>query len=291
MIINNNDLNSMPQQVEENKNNIKLLAQYLKEAYRTNNKAEISQDSISIAISLTNAPTDTTNGWLLDGRGNLFKITGGDGYALLLDFYSDLKGPQGIQGVPGVNGTDGIDGTNGFSLHYSSDDYDENITTYDLSNVSSNTPIVSNDVIIFKNGYILVITSVGDTTYDIDNGSSIQIELVKPKYKHLIKIKSFNDSMNNYLISLVLENEEPNTYNLTTFMDYLNNKGLNSISKYLACNGMAPKNVGSTAYTTIIYGVSYYNDNFFQYNYYNSNDSENLNQVSKANVSFSDTII
>lgn len=105
MEINNNKLNSLPQQVEENMENIKLLAQYIKEAYKTS--LQLTNASVSIAITDTNAPDDTTSGWLLDSRGLLFNITGGDGTNLLLDFYTDLKGIQGINGVDGTNGTDG----------------------------------------------------------------------------------------------------------------------------------------------------------------------------------------
>lgn len=108
MEIINNKLNSLPEQVEENMLNIQKLAQYLKEAYKTS--SQLTTSTSSIAISDTNAPTSVVDGWLLDSRGLLFKINGGDTINFLLEFYTDLKG---VQGNPGTNGTDGVDGTDG----------------------------------------------------------------------------------------------------------------------------------------------------------------------------------
>lgn len=97
MRIINNDLNSMPQQVEENKKNIKLLAQYLKEAYNTS--FDLGDSAVSIAISDTNATTDTTDGWLITHDGYLYKITSGDGTNLLLEYYTYIRGEKGDDGA------------------------------------------------------------------------------------------------------------------------------------------------------------------------------------------------
>ena len=99
MEINNNKLNSLPQQVEENMKNIKLLASYLKEAYSTS--LTLNNTDVSIAISDTNASSDTIEGWLIDSIANLFKITSGDGTNLLIEYYTSLRGEQGVQGIPG----------------------------------------------------------------------------------------------------------------------------------------------------------------------------------------------
>ena len=96
MIITNNDLNSMPQQVEENKNNIKILANYLKEAYKTSN--DLGDSAVSIAISDTNATADTIDGWLISHDGYLYHITSGDGTNLLLEYYTNLRGVKGDTG-------------------------------------------------------------------------------------------------------------------------------------------------------------------------------------------------
>lgn len=111
MEIINNKLNSLPEQVEENMLNIQKLAQYLKEAYKTS--SQLTTSTSSIAISDTNAPTSVIEGWLLDSRGLLFKINGGDTINFLLEFYTDLKGVQGNNGADGRDGVDGTNGTNG----------------------------------------------------------------------------------------------------------------------------------------------------------------------------------
>lgn len=108
MIIIDNDLNSMPQQVEENKKNIKLLASYLKEAYKTPN--DLGNSAVSIAISNTNATADTIDGWLITHDGYLYKITNGDGTNLLLEYYTYLRGETGANGTDGADGTNGTDG-------------------------------------------------------------------------------------------------------------------------------------------------------------------------------------
>ena len=111
MEIINNKLNSLPEQVEANMLNIQKLAEYLKEAYKTSQ--QLTTSTSSIAISDTNAPTSVIEGWLLDSRGLLFKINGGDTINFLLEFYTDLKGVQGNNGADGRDGVDGTNGTNG----------------------------------------------------------------------------------------------------------------------------------------------------------------------------------
>lgn len=111
MEIINNKNNSLPQQVEANMLNIQKLAEYLKEAYKTSQ--QLTTSTSSIAISNTNAPTSVVDGWLLDSRGLLFKINGGDTINFLLEFYTDLKGVQGNNGADGRDGVDGTNGTNG----------------------------------------------------------------------------------------------------------------------------------------------------------------------------------
>lgn len=97
MIIKNNGLNSMPQQVQENMENIKLLASYLKEAY--NSSIDLGDSAVSIAISDTNATADTIDGWLVSQDGYLYKITSGDGTNLLLEYYTRLQGRNGSEDI------------------------------------------------------------------------------------------------------------------------------------------------------------------------------------------------
>lgn len=174
MKIINNELNSMPQQVEENKQNIKILAQFLKEAYKST--TDIGDSAVSIAISDTNATADTIDGWLLSHDGFLYKITSGDGTNLLLDFYCDVKGPQGIQGIQGIpgvdgtDGTDGVNGTDGLSIRFSNSLINQTIgysTTILISDIVANDNIQIDDLIIDDNGTLAKVFFIDTTSIDV----------------------------------------------------------------------------------------------------------------------------
>ena len=95
--------NSLPEQVEENKENIKKLCGYIKDAYHTNEGVVLNTASISVAKSLTNADQDVVDGWLFDSVGSFFKITCGDEYALLIEFYTSFKGEDGRDGADDID--------------------------------------------------------------------------------------------------------------------------------------------------------------------------------------------
>ena len=97
LIINGEVYRSPEQQVYENMKNIKELQEKIKDAYKTS--AALTSSSVSVAISNTNAPEGTTEGWIMTSDGLLFSITGGDDTNLLLEYYADLKGPQGEDGA------------------------------------------------------------------------------------------------------------------------------------------------------------------------------------------------
>lgn len=106
LIINGEVVRSPEQQVYENMKNIKKLQEVIKPEYKTSEA--LTSSSVSVAIADTNAPEGTTEGWLITEDGLKFKITGGDDTNLLLEFYADLKGPQGEEG-PGGDPTTLID--------------------------------------------------------------------------------------------------------------------------------------------------------------------------------------
>lgn len=95
--------NSLPEQVEENKENIKKLCSYIKDVYHTNEGVVLNTASISVAKSLTNADQDVVDGWLFDSVGSFFKITGGDEYALLIEYYTSFKGEDGRDGADDID--------------------------------------------------------------------------------------------------------------------------------------------------------------------------------------------
>ena len=97
------NLNSLPEQVDINTNDIKNLKSVLKASYKT--EKELETTTITIPITDTNAPQDTTSGWLYDSVGHLFSINGGDNTNLLLEYYTSFRGPAGINGVAVVQTT------------------------------------------------------------------------------------------------------------------------------------------------------------------------------------------
>ena len=97
------NLKSLPEQVDINTNDIKNLKSVLKSSYKT--EKELETTTITIPITDTNAPQDTTSGWLFDSVGHLFSINGGDDTNLLLEYYTNFRGPGGINGVAVVQTT------------------------------------------------------------------------------------------------------------------------------------------------------------------------------------------
>ena len=85
------------EQIYKNMEDIQELKDIIKPEYTT--ASTLTSSSTSIAIANTNAPSGTKSGWLLTQDGLKFKITGGDDTNLLLEYYADLKGPQGEDGA------------------------------------------------------------------------------------------------------------------------------------------------------------------------------------------------
>lgn len=101
------NLNSLPEQVDINTNDIKNLKSVIKSSYKT--EKELTTVTITIPITDTNAPQGTTSGWLYDSVGHLYSINGGDGTNLLLEYYTSLQGNEGvgIATIENVGYTDG----------------------------------------------------------------------------------------------------------------------------------------------------------------------------------------
>ena len=95
--IDGKEIRTESEQVWKNMEDIDKLQEAIKPEYTTD--AVLTDTSVSVALTDTNAPAETTKGWLLTHDGLKFKITGGDDTNLLLEFYADLKGPQGESGA------------------------------------------------------------------------------------------------------------------------------------------------------------------------------------------------
>lgn len=85
------------EQIYKNMEDIQELQNTIKPEYTT--AEALTSSSTSVAIANTNAPSGTKSGWLLTQDGLKFKITGGDDTNLLLEYYANLKGPQGESGA------------------------------------------------------------------------------------------------------------------------------------------------------------------------------------------------
>ena len=180
MKIYKNKFNTLPMQVEENMKNIELLASIIKESYRSD--IQLLTTDVSIAISDTNANTDTIDGWLIDPIGKIFKITGGDGTNLLIEFYSDIRGEQGVQGEQGNDGADGNDGANGLSFRLYAGLYINNSTSYQKSTLADSTNLQVGDIVLFVNGVLAKVSTLATNTFKVTNNDNIEIQSTSKGY-------------------------------------------------------------------------------------------------------------
>lgn len=123
---------NLPQQVQKNKNDIEDIKASIKTIYNT--QQELTEETSSIDLTLTNIPADFKSGFLLSKNGLLFNIVTINNNTVYIEFYSYLKGedgkdgqdgaegpqgprgltgPQGPQGIQGVQGIQGIPGQTG----------------------------------------------------------------------------------------------------------------------------------------------------------------------------------
>ncbi len=272
MEINNNKYNSLPEQVEENMKNISLLAQYLKEAYKTS--LTLNTTDVSIAISDTNATTDTTNGWLITIDGKLFKITGGDGTTLLLEYYCTF--PKGEDGSTLQIDDDNTSFTKVWSSIKTNSEivkakdkgiYYTNVeptlvggvlraNVSDILNISSDIPIKYKDLIVYTDGtnakalYVvkelgtIVINMQVEKICDFAVGGGSQL------YQHNITL--FGVPSNTIKIQLL--SEDNTSFNFTKLKNWLIDKGFETSGMdtkyYYKTSGHSSNN---TTYEAIAY--------------------------------------
>ena len=113
MIITNNEYNTMPEQVQENKDNIKKLAEYIKPLFN----ATISMSTSDVSIDSSDVRDwvdDPETAFILSTNGLLFKYVGQSGTTIVIEYWTTLPaGPQGIQGPQGATGATGATGAQG----------------------------------------------------------------------------------------------------------------------------------------------------------------------------------
>lgn len=101
LIIDGEAVLSPEQQVYKNAKDIKILKQYVKESYHTS--TALTSSSVSVATEDVEGLGEASSGWLLTDDGLLFKITANDGTTTLIQFFSDISGPQGPAGQDGAS--------------------------------------------------------------------------------------------------------------------------------------------------------------------------------------------
>lgn len=114
MLINKNTLNTLPEQVEENKQNIESLAEVIKPLYKANSST-MTPDDKSIALSNTTIPNESsTNALLLSENGILFDVVAIRESTVYISYMATIPaGPTGATGAQGPKGDTGATGSTG----------------------------------------------------------------------------------------------------------------------------------------------------------------------------------
>lgn len=169
--------NTPLEQICFNTKDIKKLKEQIAPLYKSNVNLGALANVVNVAD--TNLTTDIEKAFIVDFNGNLYKFIAfnEDKTKAYIEYYANIKGEKGDTGAIGATGADGQDGARGYSIHYADVDYDENITSYNLSDISQNAPIVANDIVLFKNGYLVLIYSVGNTTCIMADGTAVLLEI------------------------------------------------------------------------------------------------------------------
>lgn len=103
---------TMEEQVQANKLNIEALANTIKPLF--NATVELTEQTTTIDTSnVRDWVEGTSDGFLIDNSGYLFKIVAVTDNTIYLQFWTDLEGPQGVQGEQGPPGETGPQGEPG----------------------------------------------------------------------------------------------------------------------------------------------------------------------------------
>jgi len=241
LIINGEVYRSPEQQVYENMKNIKELQEKIKDAYKTSEA--LTSSSVSVAIADTNAPEGTTEGWIMTSDGLLFSITGGDDTNLLLEYYADLKGPQGESGAA-VNIDDSTtSATKVWSSQKTNNSLDKGIFTTmveptDLGGGAEyrldyeDAPILTSGIHVKENDLILYIDGDSKVKY-LYSVSAVYEEYVylfkqgeiggSTTYLHLINITRTDNSTG---FTLTIESTSNTPFTISSLLSWLTDKGI-----------------------------------------------------------------
>lgn len=98
---------TLEQKVQQNEDNIDILAQYIKEPYNTQETLTTESTTID-ETEIVDFPEDAEKGFILSKDGLLFNIVGKSGSNVYIAYWATLPtGPQGPQGSTGPQGPQG----------------------------------------------------------------------------------------------------------------------------------------------------------------------------------------
>lgn len=170
------------QQVQKNKDDIAWLLANIKDCYKS--IGELNIESISVARSLTDIPEGVETCFLIDPVGSLFKVNGIVDDVCVIDYYANLKGPQGETGATGqtgATGETGAQGPRGTLWVYTSDIITSatgGTNVIVAKNSLSNQNVLEGDFVISTNQYSIgnngYITDIEGNNVTIKTGTSIR---------------------------------------------------------------------------------------------------------------------
>ncbi|MBO7692369.1 MAG: collagen-like protein [Methanobrevibacter sp.] len=237
------------EQVYQNMKDIEELKSKILESYYC--IGELNTASIAVARNLTNVPENVETGWLIDTVGNLFKITGSDENGLLIQFYSSIRGPQG---EAGSEGSTGPTGPAGYSIRYTSEDFVPGTRTYTKSYIQPSYQLKSHDWIVFKNGYVALISTIGDSTINIAEDSEIELDISGGKsYSHNIQIYSRSTTQaRRFRFRITIINKSDVAFTIDSLFNYITDKTL-----FIQACGKYYDSTAQYNDTYLIYGLTY----------------------------------
>ena len=111
MEIINSKYNTLPEQVQENKDNIQTLASYVKPVF--NATIELNTESTTINTNQIRNWEATENAFIIDTVGNIFNIVSVQDNIVYIQYWANIIGPQGETGPQGPQGETGPQGPQG----------------------------------------------------------------------------------------------------------------------------------------------------------------------------------
>ena len=279
--------NTMPKQVQLNKDAIEDLKNKIKSPYNT--QEELSEATTTILLSKTNIPLSQPEDiFLLSKNGLLFKVVGYDTTdnvtTVYLCYWADFKGPQGVEGPAGISSPQDLqdlieigEGLVG-DINLSNTKYELHIDTatvatkHDVEQIEEElTPINSKlaralltpmsapieDVIVG------IDTANGQQNITIGEGLTLENGELKTtggggggaSYLHNILLTKSNS-----FLTLNIITNSPTPFTFATLRQYFVDNGYNISSKGYACSSYHPTTTSTPTKYYLGYKCGYYSN-------------------------------